>query len=77
MQFADFFLTHDRWKAEHIKPYLSDIVVDTKDPDKLYLKYAKALTDKYGSWYTAMSWKRKHIVVPCSHILRHLFTRSN
>ncbi|KAI0276409.1 hypothetical protein BGY98DRAFT_1187846 [Russula aff. rugulosa BPL654] len=42
MRFADLFLTHDRWKAEHIKPYLSDIVVDAKDPDKLLLKYCQS-----------------------------------
>jgi sister chromatid cohesion protein DCC1 len=53
MRFADLFLTRERWKAEHIKPYLSDIAVDTKDLDKLLLKYARALTDKDGSWYTA------------------------
>jgi len=53
MRFADLFLTRGRWKAEDIKPYLSDIAVDTKDLDKLLLKYARALTDKDGSWYTA------------------------
>ena len=53
MRFADLFLMRERWKAEHIKPYLSDIAVDTKDLDKLLLKYARALTDKDGSWYTA------------------------
>ena len=44
-------LTRGRWKAEHVEPYLSDsdIVVDTKDLDKLLLKYARALTDKDGS----------------------------
>ena len=50
MRFVDLFFTCERWKAraEDIKPYLSDIVVDTKDLDKLLLKYARALTDKYG-----------------------------
>jgi sister chromatid cohesion protein DCC1 len=52
MRFADLSLTRERWKAEHIKLYLSDIAVDTKDLDKLLLKYARALTDKDGSWYT-------------------------
>ena len=52
MRFADLFLTRERWEAEHIKPYLSDIAVDPKDLDKLLLKYARALTDKDGSWYT-------------------------
>jgi sister chromatid cohesion protein DCC1 len=53
MRFADLFLTRERWKAEDIKPYLSDIAVDTKDLDKLLLKYARASTDKDGLWYTA------------------------
>ena len=53
MRFADLFLTHERWKAEYIKPYLLDIAVDMKDLDKLLLKYARALTDKDGSCYTA------------------------
>ncbi|KAI0270372.1 hypothetical protein BGY98DRAFT_1010119 [Russula aff. rugulosa BPL654] len=50
---VDLFLTRERWKAEHIKSYLSDIAVDAKDLDKLLLKYARVLTDKDGSWYTA------------------------
>jgi sister chromatid cohesion protein DCC1 len=50
MRFMDLFLACDRWKAEYIKPYLSDIAVDTKDLDKLLVKYAGALT---GKWYTA------------------------
>ncbi|KAF8482774.1 sister chromatid cohesion protein Dcc1 [Russula ochroleuca] len=53
MRFADLFLTRERWKAEEIVPYLSDIAVDTKDLDKLLLKYARALTDKEGLWFTA------------------------
>jgi sister chromatid cohesion protein DCC1 len=53
MCFADLFLTRERWKAEHIKPYLSEIAVDTKDLVKLLLKYARAPTDSDGSWYTA------------------------
>ena len=52
MRLVDLFLTRERWKAEDIKLYLSDIAVDTKDLDKLLLKYARALTDKNGSWYT-------------------------
>ncbi|KAI0302768.1 hypothetical protein BC826DRAFT_1089810 [Russula brevipes] len=52
-RFADLFLTRARWRAEDIVPYLSDIAVDTKDLDKLLLKYARALTDKSGLWYTA------------------------
>ena len=52
---VELFLTRKRWKAEHIKSYLSDIAVDAKDLDKLLLKYARVLTDKDGScqWYTA------------------------
>jgi sister chromatid cohesion protein DCC1 len=53
MRFVDLFLTRARWKAEDIVPYLSDIAVDKKDLDKLILKYARALTDKDGLWYTA------------------------
>ncbi|KAH9961376.1 sister chromatid cohesion protein Dcc1 [Russula dissimulans] len=53
MRFADLFLTRARWKAEDIGPYLSDITVDTKELDKLLLKYARALTDKDGLSYTA------------------------
>jgi len=52
-RFTDLFLTRARWKAEDIVPYLSDIAVDTKELDKLLLKYARALTDKDGIWYTA------------------------
>ena len=53
MRFAGLSLTRERWKAEDIKPFLLDIAVDTKDLDKLLLKYAKAMADKDGSWYTA------------------------
>ena len=53
MRFTDLFLTRERWKAEDIAPYLSDIAVDTKDLDKLLLKYARALTDNDGLSYTA------------------------
>ncbi|KAH8994018.1 sister chromatid cohesion protein Dcc1 [Lactarius akahatsu] len=52
-RFSDLFLTRPRWKAEDIVPYLSDIAVDSKDLDKLLLRYARALTDKDGLWYTA------------------------
>ncbi|KAH9176582.1 sister chromatid cohesion protein Dcc1 [Lactarius sanguifluus] len=52
-RFSDLFLTRPRWKAEDIAPYLSDIAVDSKDLDKLLLRYARALTDKDGLWYTA------------------------
>ncbi|KAI0305572.1 sister chromatid cohesion protein Dcc1 [Multifurca ochricompacta] len=51
-RFADLFFIRARWKAEDIVPYLSDVAVDTKDLDKLMLKYARPLTDKDGLWYT-------------------------
>lgn len=51
-RFADLFLTRPRWKAEDIAPFLEDIVVDNKDRDRLLLKYARAITDKEGVWYT-------------------------
>ncbi|KAI9442354.1 sister chromatid cohesion protein Dcc1 [Lactarius indigo] len=52
-RFSDLFLTRPRWKADDIVPYLSDMAVDSKDLDKLLLRYARALTDKDGLWYTA------------------------
>lgn len=32
---------------------MADIVVDNKERDKLLLKYARAITDAEGVWYTA------------------------
>lgn len=52
-RFADLFLTRPRWKADEISPFLADVVVDNKERDKLLLKYARAVTDKEGVWYTA------------------------
>lgn len=52
-RFADLFLTRTRWKADEITPFLADIVVDNKDRDRLLLKYARAVTDSEGVWYTA------------------------
>ncbi|THH18790.1 hypothetical protein EW146_g2256 [Bondarzewia mesenterica] len=52
-RFLDLFLTRTRWQADDIAPFLSDIAVNTKERDKLLLKYARALTDKDGVWYTA------------------------
>ena len=49
MRFAGLLLTRECWKAEHTKPCLSDIAVDTKDLDKLLLEYVRALTGKDGS----------------------------
>jgi sister chromatid cohesion protein DCC1 len=55
MRFAGLFLPRERWNLEgrthHINPYLSDIMLDTKDLDKLLLMYAKTLMDKDGSWF--------------------------
>ena len=36
MCFMDLFLTRERWKTEDIKPYLSDIAVDTKTLTSCY-----------------------------------------
>jgi hypothetical protein len=66
MRFADLFLTRERWKAEHIKPYLSDLTVDnTKDHDKLLLKYARALTDKdaHGILREPNELEKQHCIV--------------
>ncbi|KIK68058.1 hypothetical protein GYMLUDRAFT_36879 [Collybiopsis luxurians FD-317 M1] len=52
-RFADLFLTRSRWKNEDIVPFLSDIAVDSKERDKMLLKYARATTDAQGVWYTA------------------------
>ncbi|KAJ7180177.1 sister chromatid cohesion protein Dcc1 [Mycena crocata] len=52
-RFVDLFLTRPRWKAEDIAPFLSDIAINTKDRDKLLLKYTRATTDKKeGICYT-------------------------
>ncbi|KAG6821634.1 hypothetical protein H0H93_000143 [Arthromyces matolae] len=52
-RFADLFLTRSRWKGKDIAPFLSDIAVDSKERDKLLLKFARATTDAQGVWYTA------------------------
>ncbi|GLB33888.1 putative sister chromatid cohesion protein Dcc1 [Lyophyllum shimeji] len=52
-RFADLFLTRSRWKAKDITPFLADIAVDSKERDKLLLKFARATTDADGVWYTA------------------------
>ncbi|KZV69547.1 hypothetical protein PENSPDRAFT_652296 [Peniophora sp. CONT] len=54
-RFTDLFLTRVRWKATDIAPFLDDIAVDSKDRDKLLLKYARAVTESDGLWYTARS----------------------
>lgn len=52
-RFADLFLTRSRWKGDEISPFLTDIAVNSKERDKLLLKYARAVTDARGVWYTA------------------------
>ncbi|KAH7920068.1 hypothetical protein BV22DRAFT_1040301 [Leucogyrophana mollusca] len=52
-RFAELFLTRPRWKSEEIEPFLSDIAINSKERDKLLLKYARALTGPEGVWYTA------------------------
>lgn len=51
-RFIDLFLTRPRWKADDIAPFLSDIAVNSKDRDKLLLKYTRATTDGQCVWYT-------------------------
>ncbi|KAG6890540.1 hypothetical protein C0992_000800 [Termitomyces sp. T32_za158] len=52
-RFADLFLTRSRWKVKDIAPFLSDIAVDSKERDKLLLRFSRATTDADGVWYTA------------------------
>ncbi|KAH7913138.1 sister chromatid cohesion protein Dcc1 [Hygrophoropsis aurantiaca] len=52
-RFMELFLTRQRWKNEEIEPFLSDIAINSKERDKLLLKYARALTSPEGVWYTA------------------------
>ncbi|KAJ7068351.1 sister chromatid cohesion protein Dcc1 [Mycena amicta] len=52
-RFIDLFLTRQRWKAEDIAPFLSDIALNNKERDKLLLKYTRTTTDSQGkSYYT-------------------------
>jgi sister chromatid cohesion protein DCC1 len=52
-RFSDLFLTRSKWKVEDISPFLSDIAVNSKERDKLLLKYCRAVTDSDGIRYTA------------------------
>lgn len=54
-RFGDLFLTRSRWKGEDIAPFLVDIALNSKERDKLLLKYARAITDSTGIWYTAIA----------------------
>ncbi|KDR83664.1 hypothetical protein GALMADRAFT_235995 [Galerina marginata CBS 339.88] len=52
-RFSDLFLTRAKWKGEEISPFLSDIAVNSKERDKLLLKYCRTVTDPDGIRYTA------------------------
>lgn len=52
-RFSDLFLTRPRWKVEEISPFLSEIAVDSKERDKLLLKYCRAVNEAGVVWYTA------------------------
>ncbi|KXN89658.1 putative sister chromatid cohesion protein DCC1 [Leucoagaricus sp. SymC.cos] len=52
-RFADLFLTRTRWKGDDIAPFLGGIAVNSKDRDRLLLKYCRASTDTQGVWYTS------------------------
>jgi len=52
-RFSDLFLTRSKWKVEEISPFLSDIAVNSKERDKLLLKFCRAVTDAQGIRYTA------------------------
>ncbi|KAL1694503.1 sister chromatid cohesion protein Dcc1 [Schizophyllum commune] len=52
-RFGELFLTRPKWKSEDITPFLTDIAIDSKERDKLLLKYARATTNPDGVWYTA------------------------
>lgn len=52
-RFTELFLTKQRWKSNDIEPFLSDIAVNSKERDKLLLKYARAITTPEGTWYTS------------------------
>ena len=52
-RFADLFLTRSKWKGEEISPFLSDIAANSKERDKLLLKYCRTVTEPGGVRYTA------------------------
>ncbi|KAF8587983.1 hypothetical protein K439DRAFT_1336458 [Ramaria rubella] len=52
--FADLFLMRPRWREQDIAPFLRTVAVDSKERDKLLMKYARSTTDADGGvWYTA------------------------
>jgi len=52
-RFAELFLTRPKWHADEIAPFLSDIAVNSKERDKLLLKYCRAISNTEGVMYTA------------------------
>src|SRR5260221_13227305 len=50
---AELFLTRSRWSGDEITPFLSDIAVNSKERDKLLLKYCRAISSTQGVTYTA------------------------
>ncbi|KAJ7590906.1 sister chromatid cohesion protein Dcc1 [Mycena floridula] len=52
-RFSDLFLTRTKWRHEDITPFLADIAVNSKERDKLLLKFARATTSPQGVFYTA------------------------
>lgn len=52
-RFAELFLTCPRWSADDIAPFLIDIAVNSKERDKLLLKYCRAVSNAQGVMYTA------------------------
>ena len=52
-RFAELFLTCPRWSADEIAPFLFDIAVNSKERDKLLLKYCRAISNAQGVVYTA------------------------
>ncbi|KAF9446941.1 hypothetical protein P691DRAFT_803234 [Macrolepiota fuliginosa MF-IS2] len=52
-RFTDLFLARARWKGDDIAPFLLEIALNSKERDKLLLKYCRAITDAQGIWYTS------------------------
>jgi len=52
-RFADLFLTRSRWRRDDIVPFLQEIATNSKERDKLLLKYCRTIPDTQGVWYTS------------------------
>ena len=52
-RFSDLFLTRSKWLAADIAPFLAECTVDSKERDKLLLKYARATNEDGKVVYTA------------------------